>query len=62
MINVSTFTANELASKLRSGEISSVDLCNKYLERIKKFEPMVKAWAHLDKKLLLEKSRRSRQL
>jgi len=56
MIDVSTFTANELASKLRSGEISSVDLCNKYLERIKKFEPEVKAWAHLDKKLLLEKA------
>ena len=56
MIDVSNFTANELASKLRSGEISSVDLCNKYLERIKKFEPEVKAWAHLDKKLLLEKA------
>ena len=56
MIDVSNFTANELASKLRSGEISSVDLCNKYLERIKKFEPQVKAWAHLDKKLLLEKA------
>ena len=56
MIDVSTFTANELASKLRSGEISSVDLCKKYLERIKKFEPEVKAWAHLDKKLLLEKA------
>ena len=56
MTDVSNLTANELASKLKSGEVSSVDLCNKYLERIKKFEPEVKAWAHLDKKLLLEKA------
>ena len=56
MIDVSTLTANELVSKLQSGEISSVELCNKYLERIKKFEKDVQAWAHLDKKLLLEKA------
>ena len=56
MIDVSNLTANELATKLKSGELSSVDLCNKYLEMIKKFEPEVKAWAHLDKKLLLEKA------
>ena len=56
MTDVSNLTANELASKLKSGEVSSVDLCNKYLDRIKKFEPEVKAWAHLDKKLLLEKA------
>ena len=56
MIDVSTLTANELISKLQAGEISSVELCNKYLERIKKFEKDVQAWAHLDKKLLLEKA------
>ena len=56
MIDVSTLTANELVAKLQSGEISSVELCNKYLERIKKFEKNVPAWAHLDKKLLLEKA------
>ena len=56
MIDVSILTANELVSKLQSGEISSVELCNKYLERIKKFEKDVQAWAHLDKKLLLEKA------
>ena len=56
MIDVSTLTANELVSKLQSGEISSVELCNKYLERIKKFEKDVQAWAHLDKTLLLEKA------
>ena len=56
MIDVSILTANELVSKLQSGEISSVELCNKYLERIKKFEKDIQAWAHLDKKLLLEKA------
>ena len=58
MIDVSTLTANELVSKLRSGEISSVELCNKYLDRIKKYEKDIQAWAHLDKKILLEKLRR----
>ena len=56
MIDVSTLTANELVSKLQSWEISSVELCNKYLERIKKFEKDIQAWAHLDKKLLIEKA------
>ena len=56
MIDVSTLTANELVSKLRSGEISSVELCNKYLDRIKKYEKDIQAWAHLDKKILLEKA------
>ena len=56
MIDVSTLSANELVSKLRSGEISSVELCNKYLDRIKKYEKDIQAWAHLDKKILLEKA------
>ena len=56
MIDVSTLTANELVSKLRSGEISSVELCNKYLDRIKEYEKDIQAWAHLDKKILLEKA------
>ena len=56
MIDVSTLTANELVSKLRSGEISSVELCNKYLDRIKKYEKDIQAWAHFDKKILLEKA------
>ena len=56
MIDVSTLTANELVSKLRSGEISSVELCNKYLDRIKKYEKDIQAWAYLDKKILLEKA------
>ena len=59
MIDVSTLTANELVSKLRSGEISSVELCNKYLDRIKEYEKDIQAWAHFDKKILLEKAEES---
>ena len=50
MIDVSTLTANELVLKLRSGEISSVELCNKYLDRIKKYEKDIQAakiWAQI---------------
>ena len=31
-------------------------VCEKYIERINKFEKDVKAWAHFDKKILLEKA------
>ncbi len=49
-------TAYELVEKLKSGNISCVDLCKAYIERIEKFEKDVKAWAFFDKKLLLEKA------
>ena len=42
--------------KLKSGDISSVDLCKAYIQRIEKFEKDVQAWAFLDKKILLEKA------
>ena len=38
MIDVTSLSANEISQKLQSGEISSVDLCKAYLDRIKKFE------------------------
>ena len=56
MIDVTSLSAYELSQKLHSGEISSVDLCTAYLDRIKKFEKDVQAWQFLDKKLLLEKA------
>ena len=49
-------TTNELVEKLREGQISSVEVCSQYIERIKKFEKNVKAWAHFNKKELLEKA------
>ena len=56
MIDVTSLSAYDLSQKLHSGEISSLDLCKAYLDRIKKFEKDVQAWQFLDKKLLLEKA------
>ena len=56
MIDIFSLTANKLAEKLKEGEISSVEVCTQYIDRIKKFEKDVKAWAYFDKKELLEKA------
>ena len=36
MIDVTSLSAYDLSQKLNSGEISSLDLCKAYLDRIKK--------------------------
>ena len=36
--------------------LSSVDVCKAFIERIEKYEKDIKAWAHFDKKVLLEKA------
>ena len=56
MSDILTLSANELSVQLRSGEISSVEVCKAYIERIDQFEKDVKAWTHFNKKLLLEKA------
>ena len=56
MIETASLSANELVLKLKSGDISSVDLCKSYIKRIDKFEKDVQAWAFLDKKILMEKA------
>ena len=56
MIEVSSLSAYELSLKLKTGEISSVDLCKAYIDRINKFEKDVQAWQFFDKKILLEKA------
>jgi len=56
MMDIFNLTITELAHQLREGQISSVDACLQYIERIEKFEKDVKAWAHFSKKLLLEKA------
>ncbi len=62
MIDTASLSANELVSKLKSGDISSVDLCKAYIKRIEEFEKDVQAWAFLDKKILLEKAEEAYQL
>ena len=56
MSNILSISAVEIVEKLKSGEVSCVDVCKEYLKRVDKFEKDVKAWAFLDKKLLLEKA------
>ncbi len=56
MTNIFSITTIELVAKMKEGQISSVEVCNAYIERINKFEKDVKAWNFIDKKKLLEKA------
>ena len=56
MIDIFLITTNELIGKMRDGQISSVEVCNQYIDRINKFEKDVKAWSYFDRKKLLEKA------
>ena len=56
MIDIFSLRVEELASKIKEGHLSSIEICKKYIERINKFEKDIKAWAHFDKKVLLEKA------
>ena len=56
MSNIFQLTVSEIAEKIKKSDLNSVDLCKSYIEQIDKFEKDVKAWAHFDKKLLLEKA------
>ena len=56
MIDIFSLKAEELVLKIKDAQLTSVEICEKYIERINKFEKDVKAWAHFDKKLLLEKA------
>ena len=56
MNNIISLSANELVEKLKSGEISCVEACEAYIDRVNKFEKDVKAWAYIDKKTIIEKA------
>ncbi len=56
MIDILSLKVEELVSKIRDSQLTSVEICEKYIERTNKYEKDVKAWAHFDKKLLLEKA------
>jgi len=56
MINIFSLSVEEMASKIKEGQLTSVEVCEKYIERINKFEKDIKAWAHFNKKVLLEKA------
>ena len=56
MIDTFSLSVEEIASQIKDGQLTSVEVCERYIERINKFEKDVKAWAHFDKKALLEKA------
>ncbi|MDC3090144.1 amidase [Candidatus Pelagibacter sp.] len=56
MTDIFSLKVEELAVKIKDAQISSVEICERYIERIDKFEKDIKAWAHFDKKVLLEKA------
>ena len=45
MIDIASLSANELVTKLKSGDLSSVELCKLYIKRINEFEKDVQAWS-----------------
>ena len=59
MSNIFSLTVNEITNKIKNSQLTSVELCKAYIERIDKFEKDIKAWVHFDKKLLLEKAKES---
>ena len=54
--DIINFKIVELVDKIKSGEVTSKELCEVYINRIEKFEKKVCAWAFFDKKKLLEKA------
>ncbi|MDC3231502.1 amidase [Candidatus Pelagibacter sp.] len=56
MTDIFSLSLEELAEKIKSGQLTSVEVCKTYIERIKKFDKDIKAWAHFDSKVLLEKA------
>ncbi len=56
MTDIFSLSLEELAAKIKNAQLTSVDVCEKYIERINKFNKDIKAWAHFDKKVLLEKA------
>ena len=56
MIDIFSLRVEEMALKIKEGNLTSVEICEKYIERINKFEKDIKAWVYFDKKVLLEKA------
>ena len=54
MIDIFSLKVEEIASNIKDSQLTSVEICEKYIERINKYEKDVNAWAHLNKKLVLD--------
>jgi len=51
-----SLSVHELVKQVKDAKLTSVEICQSYIEKINKFEKDIKAWAHFDKKFLLEKA------
>ena len=56
MIDIFSLKVEEIVSKIKDAQLTSVEVCENYIEKINKFEKDLKAWVYFDKKLLLEKA------
>ena len=59
MNEIVNYSVQELINKISNSQITSVEICEAYIERINKFEKDINAWAFFDKELLLEKAKES---
>ena len=51
MTDILSLKVEELVSKIKDSQLTSVEICKKYIERVNEFEKEVKAWVHFNKKL-----------
>ena len=58
MTDIFSLKVEEIVSKIKDAQLTSVEVCQKYIERINKFEKDVKAWAHFDKNFYLKKQKK----
>ena len=41
-------SVRKIVEKIKNAEITSVELCKLYIDRIKKYEKDIKAWVHFE--------------
>jgi len=60
MTDILSSKVEDIVSRIKDAQLTSVEVCESYIERIKKFEKDVKAWVYFDKKTFIGKSKRGR--
>lgn len=56
-MNIYSLSAIDIVNKIKSGEVSAVEVAQSFIDRIKEFDKDVKAWAFFDKKHFLAKAK-----
>ena len=57
-----TLTATEVISQVKNGSLTVEEYAKSLLRRIEQRDPVVKAWAYLDRELVLEQARELDQI